>query len=321
MRNPGRIKNKQKRQEVYLRYKQEKRRLGHERRAARQEEAAGSENAAKEEPATLENRREEEETFVAEDDVEVLADEADDEFSRQWSGEERPKIMLTTRPKPSGRLFHFIADLQQLLPNTFYYPRRHFSVGKICRWAAAKNFSHVVVLMERKKECNGLVVSKLPAGPTAFFKVSNAVLSTKVPNRGAPTSHTPELLLNNFRTRLGRRVARILGSLLPHQPQFQGRQVVTMHNQRDFIFVRQHRYIFNERADAAAAAAAAGAAGKKDEKAKAQESIKTRLQELGPRFTLKLKWIQEGTFDQMYGEYEWIHKRHQMDTSRRKFHL
>jgi rRNA maturation protein Rpf1 len=48
---------------------------------------------------------------------------------------------------------------------------------------------------------------------------------------------------------------------------------------------------------------------------------RTRLQELGPRFTLKLRWLQEGTFDTEFGEYEWVHKRKEMDSSRRKFHL
>ena len=35
---------------------------------------------------------------------------------------------------------------------------------------------------------------------------------------------------------------------------------------------------------------------------------KVGLQELGPRFTLKLRWLQKGAFDTKYGEYEWIHK-------------
>jgi hypothetical protein len=49
--------------------------------------------------------------------------------------------------------------------------------------------------------------------------------------------------------------------------------------------------------------------------------VKAKLQELGPRFTLKLRWLQEGTFDTQFGEYEFFHKRKEMDTSRRKFHL
>ena len=44
-------------------------------------------------------------------------------------------------------------------------------------------------------------------------------------------------------------------------------------------------------------------------------------QELGPRFTLKLRWILNGTFDTKHGEYEWLHKRKEMDTTRRRFHL
>lgn len=79
--------------------------------------------------------------------------------------------------------------------------------------------------------------------------------------------------------------------------EFEGRRVCTFHNQRDFIFFRQHRYIF------------------------ADEGKKVRLQELGPRFTLKLKWVLAGTFDTKEGEYEWFHKRHMMETSRRKFNL
>jgi len=45
------------------------------------------------------------------------------------------------------------------------------------------------------------------------------------------------------------------------------------------------------------------------------------LQELGPRFTLKLRSLQKGTFDSKFGEYEWVMKRGEMDTSRRKFFL
>lgn len=35
---------------------------------------------------------------------------------------------------------------------------------------------------------------------------------------------------------------------------------------------------------------------------------KVGLQELGPKFTLKLRWLQKGAFDTKFGEYEWIHK-------------
>ena len=52
-------------------------------------------------------------------------------------------------------------------------------------------------------------------------------------------------------------------------------------------------------------------------------SGKVRLRELGPRFTLKLRSLQDGTFDSKTGDYRWIitDKRHDMETSRRKFYL
>ena len=308
MRNPGAIKNKAKRIEVYARYKAEKKRQAKERRLLRSKEAeALGADVEPEAPKTIEGLRVYDETFVEADDEEILGDERDDEFATYWSGGERPKVMVTTRPKPSGELFHCIADLQKLVPNCFFYPRRHFTVQQICGFASNKNFTHLIVLSERYKECNGMIITHLPIGPTAFFKVSNVLNSQDVPGRGAVTDHVPEILLNNFRTRLGRRVGRLLGSIFPHAPEFQGRQVVTMHNQRDFIFVRHHRYIFNEREDAAQ---------RQKEK---QETVKTRLQELGPRFTIKMKWLQEGVFDSD-GEYEWMRRPHD-DKNRRAFFL
>lgn len=63
-------------------------------------------------------------------------------------------------------------------------------------------------------------------------------LSVRLQGHGRISGHRPELLLNNFNTRLGRRVGRMLGSLFHQDPQFRGRRVVTFHNQRDFIFFR-----------------------------------------------------------------------------------
>uniref|UniRef100_A0A915D8G4 Brix domain-containing protein n=1 Tax=Ditylenchus dipsaci TaxID=166011 RepID=A0A915D8G4_9BILA len=82
--------------------------------------------------------------------------------------------------------------------------------------------------------------------------------------------------------------------LFPKQPHYLGRRVVTFHNQRDYIFFRHHRYEFKKNGEKAA------------------------LLELGPRMTLRLKRIQDGAFT---GEYIWVLKRHEMETSRRKFML
>jgi len=51
-----------------------------------------------------------------------------------------------------------------------------------------------------------------------------------------------------------------------------------------------------------------------------EEFDKVHLQEIGPRFTLRLLSIQKGTFDNQFGEYEWLYK-NKMGVRRRKFHL
>jgi ribosome production factor 1 len=142
-----------------------------------------------------------------------------------------------------------------------------------------------------------LVVIHLPFGPTACFKLTSEKLGYQIKGSGAATGHIPEIILNNFHTRLGHRVGRLLGSLFPHQPEFVGRNVVTFHNQRDFVFVRRHRYIFTE------------------------DGKKARLQELGPRFTLKMRWLLADTFNTTQGEYEWYFKRHRMEDSKKRFFL
>ena len=168
-------------------------------------------------------------------------------------------------------------------------------IGHIASVSSEKGFTDLLIINEDKKEFTSLLHVHLPIGPTAFYRLSSVRLSSEISAHGVPTAHRPEVLLNNFNTRLGHRVGRMLGSLFHQQPQFRGRRVATFHNQRDFIFFRHHRYVFAQ----------------KD---------KTSLQELGPRFTLKLHWLQQGTFDMAKGEYEYKHKT-EMDTSRRRFFL
>lgn len=313
--NPGHISNKLKRSEMYGKYLQQKRIEKRQRRLTREKEAeALGEDITvrkKQTPRTIDNTREAEPTTVAAVDPEVEADEAGDEFAPFLTGEKPPKLLITTRPRPSQKLFYFIADLQKLIPNLHFYPRQSYSIKEICAFAGNRDFTHLLVLSEKAKACNGLTVSLLPHGPTAFFKLTNVVVGSDIPQHGCGTSHIPELNLHGFGTRLGHRVGRLFGSLFP-PPQLHGRQVVTFHNQRDFIFVRQHRYIFAETKTKQS---------KTEQQQQQQPPAKARLQELGPRFTLKLRWIQAGTFDTQTGEYEYFHKRKEMDTSRRKFHL
>lgn len=89
----------------------------------------------------------------------------------------------------------------------------------------------------------------------------------------------------------------------------QWNRLCTVHHTVMMSWCRHHRYIFE--------AAERRGPGEKEK----SKRVIARLQELGPRFTLKLLSLQRGTFDSTGGEYEWVHNHKSMDTSRRRFFL
>lgn len=68
---------------------------------------------------------------------------------------------------------------------------------------------------EHKRKVSELILIHLPKGPTAIFKVTSEKLNEDIFGHGRPTDHYPELILNNFNTKLGRRVGRFFASLFP----------------------------------------------------------------------------------------------------------
>jgi len=142
-----------------------------------------------------------------------------------------------------------------------------------------------MLIYEKMGKPHSLILSHLPDGPTATFRMSSVKLREHIFNHGAaPGDVHPELIMNNFDTMLGHRVGRMLACLFPQVPNLIARRVVTLHNQRDFVFFRHHRYEFGEDGKTCA------------------------IKEVGPRFTLKLHTMQLGTLNKKQGEYEFIYK-------------
>lgn len=226
-----------------------------------------------------------------ESDVEV----EEDDDSEGDDGDDDPKILITTTDLTiSFKTYKLCRELSRVLPNAQYFYRKNVRLSKVIPEAIKRHYSAIIVINENHKEPNGLMVTMLPEGPTMNFKLSSVKLSDEIKRGGGFTKHKPEIILNNFNTRLGLQVGRAFASLFPHDPQYEGRHCITFHNQRDFIFFRHHRYIF-------------------------RDAKKVGLQELGPKFTLKLRSLQKGTFNPKFGEFEWVQKRHEMESNRRKF--
>ena len=252
------IKNKQRRSEVYGKLLHEQALEKKKRRQLRQKEELralenGETPAPRQVPKTIENQRVIDEThIVKEDEEEIQNEDKEDEFASYFSFNSSPKIIITTSRKPSGAMFKFLENLFTVVPNAYYYARRNYHVKEMVKYASARGFTDLLIFNENKTfskgaRVNGLLHVHLPEGPSAMYKLTNLILSKKIRNHGRATSHYPELLLNNFSTRLGHRIGRMFASLFPQKPEFKGRRVVTFHNQRDFIFFRHHRYVFEEK--------------------------------------------------------------------------
>ncbi|KNC53225.1 uncharacterized protein AMSG_09312 [Thecamonas trahens ATCC 50062] len=295
--DPHDIKNKHKRSAVFQRLKKEKKKAQREGRRKRKAEADALGDAAppKKMPRTLESMRPKDETTVKEDDEEVMDDVNFDAFAAHFRGEKEARLLFTTSPNPSRSILPMVRNIMEVFPRTRFVSRRNYRIKEMVQHASNRGYTNLIIMQEHAKKLSGIYVIHLPEGPTAYFKLTSFTHTKHIPGHGKLTKHKPEMILNNFTTRLGMTVGRLLGSLLPTAPEFHGRRVVTFHNQRDFIFFRHHRYIF-------------------------ESGKKVRMQELGPRFTLKLRWLQDGTFDTKHGEYEWVWKK-DLHNSRKTFVL
>ncbi|CAI1726087.1 hypothetical protein SEUBUCD646_0O02570 [Saccharomyces eubayanus] len=287
------ITNKLKRQEIFADIKHEKNKERHTMRRKRAKDERENpelreqrlkDNVTK----TIENTRVYDETISKE----VEGDEEDLMKYFNGNSNEPPKIFLTTNVNAKKSAYEFANILIEVLPNVTFVKRKFgYKLKEISDICIKRNFTDIVIINEDKKKVTGLTFIHLPEGPTFYFKLSSFVEVKKIVGHGRPTSHIPELILNNFQTRLGQTVGRLFQSILPQDPDIEGRQVITLHNQRDYIFFRRHRYVF-------------------------KDNERVGLQELGPQFTLKLKRLQRGIKE----ETEWEHKP-EMDKEKKKFYL
>jgi len=324
-------KNKIRRRELYSKLKKEKKKEKRKRQDARKKvaKALGDDAPPKLVPKTIDSMREYDETTVVkakevpdrkpdkdelkdtsventqvvtpdEEDEEVNWDLANDQFKDYFGKTYEPKVLITSADNPHSKTISFVKEMTRVIPNASPFWRKNSSIKKMVKKAIENNYTDIVVVNEDNRIPNGLVISHLPDGPTAHFRLSNVKVTSMIKrNYREITSHRPEVILNGFTTRLGHTVARMLASLFHYDPQFHGKRAMTFHCQRDYIFVRHHRYEF-------------------------KSTEKCKLRELGPRFTLKLRSLQKGTFDSKTGEYDWIisNKRHELETgSRRRFYL
>ena len=206
-----------------------------------------------------------------------------------------PKVFVTTSRNPSQRLISFQKEIKLIIPNATRVNRGGYVLKDLVKICQANNFTDLVIIHESRGEPDGLIVSHLPYGPTAYFGLSNVVLRHDLKDKVDPVSEAfPHLIFDNFSTKIGDRITQILKHLWP-MPKVDSKRIVTYANRDDFISFRHHVY---RKAD--------------------HKSVETK--ELGPRFELKPYQICLGTVDQANAQKEWV-LRPYMNTSKNKTHL
>lgn len=221
----------------------------------------------------------------------TISNSQDDEY--RWAGVEDPKIMITTSRDPSAKLKQFAKELRLLFPCSQRLNRGSYEFSHLMDACRANNVTDLLVVHEHRGVPDGLVVSHLPHGPTAYFTLSDIVMRHDIPNIGTMSEAYPHLVFHNFKSKLGQRTMSILRYLFP-VPKEESRRVVTFANHDDFITFRHHTY-------------------KKTERGKDVE-----LTEVGPRLQLRLYQIKLGTLEnENCSDSEWS-MRPYMNTARKR---
>ncbi|EOY17625.1 Ribosomal RNA processing Brix domain protein isoform 2 [Theobroma cacao] len=162
----------------------------------------------------------------------------DDEYAN--ATERDPKILLTTSRDPSAPLVQFVKELKFVFPNAERMNRGNQVISEIIESCRAHDFTDVILVHEHRGVPDGLIISHLPFGPTAYFGLLNVVTRHDIKDKKAigkmPEAY-PHLIHDNFGTKLGERTANILKHLFP-VPKPDTKRIVTFANQSDYISFR-----------------------------------------------------------------------------------
>lgn len=201
--------------------------------------------------------------------------------------------MITTSHEPSARLKMFVKELKLIIPNAQKINRGKYELKQIVQACKANEVTDLIIVHEHRGVADNIVVCHLPHGPSVFFNISNLVMRHDVPDIGHASEQKPHLIFHNFKSNLGIRVMKTLKHIFP-VPKPNSKRVITFANHDDFISFRHHTYDFINK-----------------------ELV---LNEVGPRFQLKLYQIKLGTIDEICAaDTEWILRPYMNTSVKRRF--
>jgi len=223
---------------------------------------------------------------------EGVTSHADDEY--KWAGVQDPKIVVTTSRDPSSKLKQFAKEMKLIIPNSQRLNRGGYELKQLVEACRANEVTDFILLHEHRGVPDGLIICHLPHGPTSYFSLSNVVMRHEIPDVGKMSEQYPHLIFNNFSSKLGKRVTNILKYLFP-VPKEDSKRVMTFANDIDYISFRHFTY-------------------------KKVNGVDVELEEVGPRFEMKLFCIKLGTLDCMEAaDTEWVLRPYMNTSKKREF--
>lgn len=87
------------------------------------------------------------------------------------------------------------SQINLIVPNAQRINRGGYRVDELVNAAKEADFTDIIVLQETRGEPDGLVISHLPLGPTAFFSLSGTVLRHDIEGVGSMSEVYPHVLL------------------------------------------------------------------------------------------------------------------------------
>lgn len=230
---------------------------------------------------------------LEDDNTKEVKDHVDDEYA--FAGVKDPKVVVTTSRDPSSRLAVFAKEMKLILPNSQRLNRGNYILKDLVEVCKSNDITDLVIFNETRGEPDGMIVSHMPHGPTAYFSLSNVVMRHDVKEFTSTMSEAfPHLIFDNFSTPLGKRVADVLKYLYP-VPKEDTKRMMTFSNNKDLVSFRHHTY------------------SKTSHK-------QVELKEVGPRMDMKVYKITLGTIDQSEADTEWV-ARPYMNTAKKQSYL
>lgn len=124
----------------------------------------------------------------------VMADQLTDELAPYFTRDTQPKLLITSSDKICSRsrvsislhscsqcspfecLQGFCKQLAETIPNSQFFSRHDQDLKKIIARGIEAGYTDLLVINEDRKTPNGLIMSRLPNGPTLHFKMTNVKL-------------------------------------------------------------------------------------------------------------------------------------------------